>query len=160
VRLLGLAMVLVAAGGCVRAPEGSRALDQAEAAAVDGAIREWPWRDDMERCAEERAHYLILVAQSHEEMVERTGMCGPGLCGRDQAWSQAECPWGCAAGAQRRYADGVWPFAFLERRWPLMVIWHEIEGARRAGLLRHEALHWLGRCTDRGDDRGHTDERW
>jgi len=97
----------------------------------------------------------IIVVDSHEELFELTGYCGPGHedCGEGYSRDGA-CPWGCINGAMRDYSDGVWPFAYLEKDWPLIVAWHTVD---REAIISHEVGHWLGLCTGRGVDREHED---
>jgi len=153
-RMLIAGFVLAVSVGCVGAPAGAREPNQLEAQAIDELIRTWPHADDMTLCAEERGRLRVYVARTDADMVERTSFCGPGHCGDNWEGRGGPCPNGCASGATSRYADGVWPFAFVEHRWPLLVLWH---GVDRRKITAHEAAHWLMLCTRRIYDRAHAD---
>jgi len=145
-----LLLICALLAGCVGPPSGARPLTGGELQAAHAATTAWVAAelDPLEPvCAEDLERWRVLVVDDPAEYLERSSYCRPGLCGGEQEWDRRQCPNGCAHVAQSSYADGVWPVAFAERRWPLTVVWHE---TNPVASVRHEAVHELQACTGRG----------
>jgi hypothetical protein len=151
--------------GCIRAPEGTRALTAQERNLVDVVMATWSAHGGLEpvhepashTCVEGARHIGINVVDTDEEMFTLTGYCGPTVddgptC--QERMVDGACRNGCAWSVFRSYSDGVWPFAFIERDWPLFVTW---DVPNLDAMIVHESLHMLEACSGRGIDYLHED---
>ena len=140
-RVILFAVVLSA---CVPGPAGHlRPLTAAEADARDEAVALWAVTHGelSADCEADRERMRVSIVSTHAEMRSAASyVCGPSSAPDDGT----NCDHTRAHAAQRpARSGGLWPFALLERQWPLIVMWHSVASPH---LLAHEVTHWLDEC--------------
>lgn len=141
--------IWLAVSGCVAPlPLSSETPKDYERVAIDLTIQAWvreglPWSD---RCDEELTKIQIVV--SHPEEFTR-------LCNRRPLGAG-----GNLYACNSEQNEHIFPFWLLDgSKIPLLVINALQPEDRQRMLVIHETLHWLERCSGKGIDFKHADER-
>jgi hypothetical protein len=144
-----LVILLALAAGCAASlpPSAELPVDE-EQVAIQAAIMAWheaglPWSDS---CAEQYDRIRIVVSQPRE-FTE--------LCGRKPLHAGGRL-YACNT-EQFENAFPLW--VVDDRRVPLLVISELQPEMHRRLLVVHETMHWLERCSGKGIDFDHEDER-
>jgi len=144
-----LALLIVLGAGCTASlpPSAELPIDE-EQVAIQAAIMAWheaglPWS---ESCTEQYDRIRIVVSQPRE-FTE--------LCGRKPLHAGGRL-YACNT-EQFENAFPMW--VVDDRRVPLLVISELQPEMHRRLLVVHETMHWLERCSGKGIDFDHEDER-
>ena len=144
-----LAFLIVLGAGCAASlpPSAELPIDE-EQVAIQAAIMAWheaglPWSDS---CTEQYDRIRIVVSQPRE-FTE--------LCGRKPLHAGGRL-YACNT-EQFENAFPMW--VVDDRRVPLLVISELQPEMHRRLLVVHETMHWLERCSGKGIDFDHEDER-
>ena len=161
------ALLALLLAGCVQSlPVGAERPPRAsDLSVIDAVSQAWraagnPWTTE---CRQERRDRIVVVRSANVSIYcasrgpccgspEKQHACG---CAVDQGAS------GCAAGATTFEADWVQPLAGAAQHWRVM-LWvsrYEDEQMQRR-VVAHESIHWLGTCSEVGDDRAHVNAAW
>lgn len=146
--LLHVALYLCLASCVASLPPSAEYPSVTDQVAIDSAVVAWrvaglPWSD---KCDEEYARIRVVVSNP----VEFTE-----LCGRKPLHAGGRL-YACNT-EQREHA---FPWSVVDAdRVPLLVISRLQPEAHQHLLVVHETMHWLERCSGKGIDFDHADER-
>jgi hypothetical protein len=139
---------MLLAGCAASLPTAARLPDSADRTAIEAAVYAWriaglPWSAT---CDEELGRVHIVVTEP-EEFTE--------LCGRRPVHAGGSL-YACNT---QQYAR-VFPYYLLDSdHVPLLVISQLQPEEHRRLLVVHETMHWLERCSGKGIDFDHADQR-
>lgn len=144
--VLGLSMLF---GSCAAALPPSAVMPAAaEQAAIEAAVQSWrmarlPWT----RTCDEQFERVRVVTSPPEEFTR--------LCGRRPVQAGGKL-YAC----NTEQYEKAFPFWLIDPdRVPLLVISELQPEAHQHMLVIHESMHWLERCSGKGIDFDHVDER-
>jgi len=138
------ALALLALTACNSSlPHNARPPTDAEWVQLDIVRERWEERIAplSENCARFYARTRIVDADRFDKL-RHCWRDEPGQCAADASLSR----WGCCAGC-----------IIVRDSTPIPVVSVKIQGADRDGLLRHEAVHALGHCSERWSHLTHRD---
>jgi hypothetical protein len=150
VKQLGLtALSLFLLVGCAASlPAEARLPDSADRTAIEAAVYAWriaglPWSST---CDEELGRVHVVVTEP-EEFTE--------LCGRRPVHAG-----GSLYACNTQQYEHAFPYSLLDSdHVPLLVISRLQPQEHRRLLVVHETMHWLERCSGKGIDFDHADQR-
>jgi hypothetical protein len=136
------------AGCAASLPQTARQPDSEQRAAIEAAVYAWriaglPWSNT---CDDEFARVRIIVTEPHE-FTE--------LCGRKPVHAG-----GTLYACNTQQNEQLFPVSLVDPdHIPLLVISQLQPVDHRRLLVVHETMHWLERCSGKGIDFDHVDQR-